>query len=198
MLVVLLLSVSCGKQNEEPVAKCGIPTTNSYFVGEIDAACVFIETGGNWVNVPGTVNRFNCGQILKSDFISYTEDSVYSVILTIPHSEGQDCDALSPNAIQIGRYELIKGNSASEPGLAGFSMKTSKSLFASWPEDLDQDAEAYFEVTLVEDIPPVPGWHFATYFKRVSGKVNCKLKDLYSNEPSLEIKNIEFSGVMIY
>ena len=196
--LMLLIFIACSRDAQEPANKCGIPSTENYVIGEIDAECVLAEEGEEWSNFPGTVSRLNCLQILKSELISYTRNMNYSIIISIPHSEGQDCEALSPNAIQTGRYNLVNGNAITGPGDAGFSVSTSSALYASWFMSQDQDPEAYFEITSVEDISPLPGWNTATYYKRVKGKVNCKLKDPDSSDPPIEIRDLEFSLQLIY
>jgi len=197
-LVILLVLSSCSNDSEIPALQCGPPSTDNYIIGQIDSLCAIAETNEDWINLPETVTRFECGRILKSDFINYGENIVYSLLLTIPHIDGNDCNPLSHDAIQVGRYNFLKGNDTSTPGEAGFSVKTGRKIFASWDSDLSQDPEAYIEVTSVVDVDPKPGWSYATYFKRVTGKVNCKIKDQTSIEPPVEVKNLEFSVYMIY
>jgi hypothetical protein len=197
-MAIIVIS-SCSKESDNPALQCGTPTTENYMVGQVDTACVFAEMGENWINFPETVSRFECGRILKSDFINYDENLVITLLLTIPHEEGQNCQPLSPDAIQVGKYSFISGNSSSQPGEAGFSVKVGRKLYASWDTELAQTQESFIEVTSVEDIDPKPQWVHATYHKRVRGRINCQLKELDNEEnDAFEVKNMEFSVYMVY
>ena len=194
----LIVLWSCSKETEDPGLQCGTPTTEIYVVGQVDSICVKAEEGEQWINFPETASRFDCGRILKSDLINYDENNTYGLLLTIPHIEGQDCPPLSPNAIQLGKYDFIKGNSVSGPGEAGFSWKIGRTIYVSWDAELTQEPEASIEVTSVEDVEPKPQWSQASYFKRVRGTINCKLKALGEDEPAFDVKNLQFSLFMIY
>ena len=76
-------------------------------------------------------------------------------------------------------------------------MRSGRKLSGTWDEDLEQDPEAYFEVISVEDVPPLPGWSFATYYKKVTGKINCKIKNLNAEEAPIEV-DLRFSTYMVY
>jgi len=198
ILAVLFFYMSCSSESESPGSLCGTPASENYLIGVIDTACVIAESGDDWLNFPGTVSRFDCGQILKSDFVSYSEEVTFSIMLSIPHSVGQNCSPLSPDAIAVGKYDLVRGNNFSGPGEAAFSVKTGKNLYISWDPDLDQTSEAYFEITEVENIPAKPEWSYGTFYKIVKGKINLKVKDTDLEDPVLNIKNLEFSGYFVY
>ena len=198
IIVAIIVISSCSKEDEDPALQCGTPTVENYVVGQVDSACVFAELGENWLNFPETVSRFECGRILKSDFINYDEGLTLTLLLTIPHDEGQNCQPLSPDAIQVGKYSFISGNSSSQPGEAGFSVKVGRKLYVSWDSELSQTPEANIEVTSVEDVDPRPQWSHTTYQKRVKGRVNCQLKESGEDEDPFEVKNLEFSVYMIY
>jgi len=184
--------------NEDPSLQCGEPTEDYYIIGQIDTVCIQAEANENWVNYPETVSRFECGRLLKSDFVNYEERINLSVLLSIPHVNGIDCEDLSPNAIQIGKYEFLQGNNISEPGLAGFSISIDRQIYATWASGLEQSPESYFEVTAIEDAPADPTWHSATQFKKVTGKINCQIRSIDSNEAPIEVQNLEFSIYMVY
>ena len=201
LLGILLIFMSCSNESEpeEPVSKCGVPTTENYIVGEVDSECVFVEQGGDWINKPIEISGyFECGKFLNSNFTRYNPGMAYRVMLSIPFS-GRNCPELSPDAIKIGRYGFLDHEySRLEPGLASFAVHTETKTLGSWAPDLDQNSEAYFEVISVEDVPKDPSWPNSTYYKRVTGKVTCLIKNMTQPEEPIEVNDLEFSVYMIY
>ena len=159
---------------------------------------MLVESGGDWINNPGSNGGFDCGKILISDFHSNPAGTIYRIALSIPHSDGQSCPNLSADAIKIGRYSLLKGDTFTEPGEAAFLLNTDSNMYVSYGFALTQDSGAYFEVTSIEDIPKGPSWPKRTYYKRVTGKINCKIQDLALVEDPIEIKDLNFSVFMMY
>jgi len=197
-IFILLVTLSCSKDDESPNLECGNPSEENYIIGQVDTICILAETNEKWFNFPETVSRFECGRLLKSDLVNYDDDVMYSVLLSISHVNGTDCGSLSPDAIQIGKYEFLKNSGATDQGQAGFSLRIDRKLYATWASDLVQGPDSYIEVVAVEDVTPSPTWSYATQYKRVTGKINCRIKEINSNEEPIEVRNLEFSLFMVY
>ena len=183
------------KEEPEPDLRCAIPTKDLYMVGEIGSECVLIEMEQNNHSLRA-VEDFII-MVIASFTSTIDHNLSYDILFTIPYN-GDACPELSPDAIKVGKYKLYRGNYFNEPGLAGFRMYTAIDMLLSWDEFIEQDANAFFEITSVEDVPLTSKYYGMTYQKRISGKLNCKIKSFPIDDPPLDIKDLEFVAEVAY
>jgi hypothetical protein len=191
--LIVLFNV-CSEKSDPSPNKCPKSTGETYFSGEIDSECLLVEPG---LNNYQALFRFwglwktKCFALHGTAFSDLKYAPIYQFGITIPTS-GITCEIKSDDAVSTGEYQFFKDFNPQNPKEAFVWFIIDNTEYGS--HFGDQDADAYFEVTKVEDIPPWSGGLEGnpTFFKVVSGRTTCRLFPFEGDAEPIDLKDVEF------